>query len=296
VGEGEVESGADGDDARGVDIVVSDVVVALDVVEVDGVSDAGMLVKIHEVALEVGVVGDAADVALEVAVVHGIETHEGAEEAPIGFHDASAEEVTAIREARVQFIERGEEREACLLVRALAGGEAGFVNAVVHAVVDEPGEFGLFVRDGDGEEIDRFVSERAEGVVEHAADIVLGVVHDATSGGVPKHGDGDAAIEVRIGGGIGFAEKVEAIIGIVAESGAIAESPAALVAHGIDDGDADGIAKAFQVADDEGATGPRARERNVKVIAAGESGVESGAIARHPIAKRIFLALELAVF
>jgi hypothetical protein len=42
----EMQDGAEGDDAGGVNLVVGDVVVTLDVVEIDGVRNSRLLVKV----------------------------------------------------------------------------------------------------------------------------------------------------------------------------------------------------------------------------------------------------------
>lgn len=76
---------AKGDDSSRVDVVVGDVVMPLDVVEVHGVGDAVGLIKVFEVAEEVGVVDDPPEIALEMAVVDGIEAYEGDEQTPISF-------------------------------------------------------------------------------------------------------------------------------------------------------------------------------------------------------------------
>ena len=69
--------GTKGDDTGRIDVVVGDVVMPLDVVEVHGAGDAVGLVEVFEVAEEVRVVDDPPKVALEMAVVDGVEAHEG---------------------------------------------------------------------------------------------------------------------------------------------------------------------------------------------------------------------------
>jgi hypothetical protein len=73
---GEVLVRADRDDAGGIDVVVGDVVVALDVVKIDGARDAVDLIEVPEVAEKIRVVDNPPDIAFEVAVVHGIEANE----------------------------------------------------------------------------------------------------------------------------------------------------------------------------------------------------------------------------
>ena len=79
--------GTKGDDAGWIDVVVGDVVMPLDVVEVYGVGDAVGLIEVFEVAEEVRVVDDPPEVALEMAVIDGVEAHEGDEQAPICFDE-----------------------------------------------------------------------------------------------------------------------------------------------------------------------------------------------------------------
>lgn len=125
-----------GHDAGGIDVAVGDVVMALDVVEVHGPGDAGLLEEVFQVGVEVGVVHDAAEVALEVAVVHGVETDEGDEEFPVQLGDLVAHQVATGGEAGLQFVQGFKQGADVLLIRGLGGGEAGLVDAVVHGFVD----------------------------------------------------------------------------------------------------------------------------------------------------------------
>ena len=68
-------------DPGGIDVVVRDVIMPLDVVEVDRVGDAVDLVEISQVAEEMAIVDDPAEVALEMAVVDGIEPYQRHERA-----------------------------------------------------------------------------------------------------------------------------------------------------------------------------------------------------------------------
>ena len=77
--------GTEGDNTGWIDVVVGNVVMPFDVVEVYGFGNAVGLVEVFEEIKEVGVVDDPPEVALEMAVVDGVEAHEGDEQAPIGF-------------------------------------------------------------------------------------------------------------------------------------------------------------------------------------------------------------------
>ena len=117
---GEVEFRAYGHDARRVDVVVSQVVVALDVIEVDGLGDTRVLVEVQQIALQIRIIHDALDIAFEVAVIDRIEANERAEQAPVRFHDPMPEKVAASGQAGLKFVERGKKRAAGFLIGSLA--------------------------------------------------------------------------------------------------------------------------------------------------------------------------------
>ena len=59
------------------------VVMPLDMIEVDRLGDARLLVQIHEVALQVWIIEDAPQVAFEMAVINGVKTHKRAKQSPV---------------------------------------------------------------------------------------------------------------------------------------------------------------------------------------------------------------------
>ena len=77
-------------------------------VEVHGFRDAGLLIKIHQIALKGFIIHDAPNVALEVPVINRVEANERAKEPPIRFDDSCSEKVSARGQARLQLIERSE--------------------------------------------------------------------------------------------------------------------------------------------------------------------------------------------
>ena len=77
---------------------MGEIVMPLDVVDVHGLRDTRMLIEIEQVAMEMGVVEDPADIAFEVAVIYGVETHQGAEEPPVRFHDPVPKKESARRQ------------------------------------------------------------------------------------------------------------------------------------------------------------------------------------------------------
>ena len=58
--------------------MVCNVVMAFDVVKIDRIGDAGLMLKIHQVSLQVRIINNAPQVALEVAMINGIKTHKRA--------------------------------------------------------------------------------------------------------------------------------------------------------------------------------------------------------------------------
>ena len=89
----QIELRSQRDDAIRIDVLVAHVVMPLDVIEVHRLANTGRLVEIAHVAGKIQVVFDAAQVALEVAVVHGIETHERREQAPVRLGERIADEI-----------------------------------------------------------------------------------------------------------------------------------------------------------------------------------------------------------
>lgn len=93
----EIERRADWDDAGGINFGVRHVIVTLDMIEVDGLCDTGLLIQVHQVTLKVRVIDDAADVAFEVTVIDDIEPDERTEKTPVSLDDAFVEQVATFR-------------------------------------------------------------------------------------------------------------------------------------------------------------------------------------------------------
>jgi hypothetical protein len=94
-------------DSGRIDISMDCVIVAFDVIEVDGVAETWCLEEISRVGPEHGHLRELLTIALEVPVIHGIETHESAEEPYVDFGDRVADKVTLVgvsrRECRKPF-------------------------------------------------------------------------------------------------------------------------------------------------------------------------------------------------
>ncbi len=50
----------------------------LDVIQVDGLRDARLLIQVHQVTLQVWVIDNAPQVAFEMAVINGVKAHKRA--------------------------------------------------------------------------------------------------------------------------------------------------------------------------------------------------------------------------
>src|SRR5438067_9618623 len=77
--------------ARGIYLMVRDVIVSFDVIEVHCLGNAGQLIEVQQVTLQIRVVDDAPDVAFEVPVIDRIEADECAKQPPIRFHNTAVE-------------------------------------------------------------------------------------------------------------------------------------------------------------------------------------------------------------
>src|SRR5271166_582527 len=72
-------------DPSRINIVVSKVIMALDVIEIHGTGDSINLVKITKVTVQAGVISDPADVAFKMTIVNRVEPNQRDEKPPVGF-------------------------------------------------------------------------------------------------------------------------------------------------------------------------------------------------------------------
>ena len=89
--------GAERHDPGRVDVGVNLVVVAFDVDEVDRVAEAGGLEQVAGIGPQHRHLGQLLAVALEVAVIHGVEPDQGREQADVGLGDRVADQVALVR-------------------------------------------------------------------------------------------------------------------------------------------------------------------------------------------------------
>jgi hypothetical protein len=76
---------SDWDNPGRINIVVSKVVMALDVIEIHGIGYPIDLVKVTEVAAQVRIVNDPADVGLKMTMVNRVESDQRDEKPPVRF-------------------------------------------------------------------------------------------------------------------------------------------------------------------------------------------------------------------
>src|SRR5579872_5778446 len=225
---GPVQERAVGDDSGRVDVRMRGVVVPLDVIEVRCVPEGGQRVQVARVAPQIRVVGQPAQVDLEVVVVDRVEAGQGHPEPDVGLGDRVTEQVPAVGQAPLQVVQGGEDLGDRVVVSLLGGGHARAVYAVVHGLVDDRvdrvdlGAQDLRVQVGAG-------GERAELGVQVDGYIGEIVADDPAGLPVPQYGDGDVPVVAGLGGLVGLAQQGEPVDRVQRVPGAVAERPAAAV-------------------------------------------------------------------
>src|SRR5580693_9895739 len=204
---GEIDQRADRHDAGRIDLTLAAVIVPLDLIDADGLGNAGHGIKIAQIIPQVGIVGDAAQIALEMAVIDGVETDERGEQPPVRFGDLTADQITLPRQALFELIESDENGAGGFFVGCLAGGKAGAIDAVIDVRIDEVVDAIDFGAQFRGIVIGAHIGERIEGGIEHADDFGGFVVDDGTALLVPQHRNRHAAGIMRIGEKIDFSKR-----------------------------------------------------------------------------------------
>src|SRR5215470_4498444 len=120
--------------------------------------------------------------------------------------------MAAFRQTLFELIKRLKKFSTGDFVRALTRGESRFVNTVVHIVVDKIGELRMLGLNFFRKKIDGFISGKViKHIVEHAADIILTIVHDPLCFLVPEDWHRYAGRIMRVGGCVSFAQKLKAV-------------------------------------------------------------------------------------
>ena len=86
----------DRDNAGRINFGVRHVIMTFDVIEINRLGDAGLLIQVHQISLQVPIIDDPADIAFEVTVIDDVEPNECAKEPPIGFDNVIVEQVAAL--------------------------------------------------------------------------------------------------------------------------------------------------------------------------------------------------------
>ena len=132
---GEIHCRADGYDARRINLGVRHIVMTLDMIEIDGVGNASLLIQIHQIALQIWIVDDTAHVAFEMAVVDGVEANKRAKKSPVRLDNSAMKQVSAFRQTLFELIQSLKNSATRPLVWPLARRETGSVNTVVDIIV-----------------------------------------------------------------------------------------------------------------------------------------------------------------
>ena len=91
----QINGRSDRDDAGGINFGVRHIVVTFNVIEIDRGRDPGLLIEVHQITLQIRIIDNPPNVAFEVTVIDNIEPNERAEETPVSFDNALAEQITA---------------------------------------------------------------------------------------------------------------------------------------------------------------------------------------------------------
>ena len=79
---------------------------ALDIIDMHGIGNAGHLVQLFQVTGQIGIIGDAAQITFEMPYIHRIEPHKGGEQAPVRFGQGITQQITPRAQALVHGIQR----------------------------------------------------------------------------------------------------------------------------------------------------------------------------------------------
>jgi hypothetical protein len=108
--------------------------------EVDRVPEPGCLEQVAGVGPQHRHLGQLAAVALEMALVDGVEPGQGRPQPDVGLGNGVADEVTPGLKPLRQPVKPCEQLGIRVLVRGLRAGEPAPVYAVVHVLVDQGGD------------------------------------------------------------------------------------------------------------------------------------------------------------
>ena len=143
------------------------VVVPHDMIHVHRLGDTRPLIELARVGPKIWVVDDPVAITLEVLVVDHVEPNKRGPQAPVGFGNCVAHQITGLRQAvfnPIQTIKEGANRA---VIGGLARRKARFIDAVVDGVVNSGIHFFDFISELYGPEIKPVPGQLIEGRIEH---------------------------------------------------------------------------------------------------------------------------------
>src|ERR1051326_6985849 len=108
VRQGEVQFGAERQDAIRVDVLHAAVIAELYEIEINGLGDTGHLIDLAQVVRQIAIVGEPPQIALEQHVIDRVEANEGWKEPQIGLGKAVAHQPALTSQPVLQLVKRGE--------------------------------------------------------------------------------------------------------------------------------------------------------------------------------------------
>ena len=261
------------------------IVVLLYVLKVHRIGYARPLIQLAQITEQTGIIFQALEVTLEMAVINRVEAHQGGKQAPIGQGYLLAQQIPALREQLFKPVKGFEQVTTGLLIYGLLGGKARLVNAVVYIVVDTLVDFGHRIAQVGRGKIAGVAGQAVKGAVEQLDDLRRLVVDDGLLLGIPKHRHGNPAGVVGTGMGI---KLVHVLIAI--KRFGLGKGPALIKHMRVHNGHGNMRRQPLELAQNQRAVRPRARQRDIQMVA---TAVRRKAPARlNPIAKPGIFPLE----
>ena len=135
VGRAEVNLWAARHNAGRIDAFVTLIIVLFDMGKMARLCHAGYLIQVFDVVPQIGITGDAPEVALEMAVAHEVKSNHCRKETPVGLGQCRDTYEELFGEHDFVVIKGGKHVGNRFIVRFLAAGKARAIDAVVHPVV-----------------------------------------------------------------------------------------------------------------------------------------------------------------
>ena len=265
----------------------------LDLREVRRVAEAGGLEQVAGVAPQRAELGQLLPVALEVAVVDGVEAGQRREQPDVGLGDRVAHEVAAVGQPLLEPVQRGEQPLVGLVVGALRAGEPAAVHPVVDLGVDALHDLAHLVPQVLGVEVGRALAVELRPLGREVERDLREVVGDDGLGrDVDDRRHRDALRVLRVAGEVGLLQPLVAQHRVAA-AGVEVEGPAALVVRRAAQAHRDRRLQAEQPPHDDRAVGPRAGAGGDQPVAARLDRPAVAAVGGDPVGDVLVVPLEL---